>query len=133
MRFDHVPARTVRFWALLDTAVIALALPFTAPLFLAAIYWANGLLGYEASVPAFGTLQLFFVNLSGMLVAVWAAARLALPIGLLAFIDAIGRSAVGLLILWFLLARDAPPVLGLFVVTEWAGAVAQLRACLRRP
>lgn len=133
MRFDHVSPNTVRFWALLDTSVIALALPFTATLFLGAIYWINGLLGYEAKVPTFGDLQMFFVNLSGVLVAVWAFARLALPIGLLAFIDAIGRTVVALLIVWFVLVRDAPPALWLFVFTEGAGAIAQLRACLVVP
>lgn len=132
-RFDHVSPKTVRFWALLDTSVIALALPFTAKLFLGAIYAINGMLGHGSVVPEFGALQMFFVNLSGVLVAVWAFARLALPIGLLAFIDAIGRTAVALLIVWFVLAQDAPPVLWLFVFTEGAGAVAQLRACLAAP
>lgn len=129
-RFQHVSPRTVRFWAMLDTGVLSLALPFTATLFLNALYWINGLLGGEATAPAFGALQMFFVNLSGVLVGVWVAARLLMPIGLLAFIDVIGRTAVALLIVWFVLALDAPPVLWLFVFTEGIGAVAQLRACI---
>jgi len=133
MRFAHVSPRTVRFWAWIDTSVIVLALPITAKAFLALIYGLNGLLGFEAQVPAFGAIQMFFVNLAGMLVAVWAIARLVHPIGLLAFIDAIGRSAVAMLIAWYVLAEDAPPALWLFVFTEGAGAVAQLRACLREP
>ena len=133
MRFDHVSPQTVRFWAFVDTSVIVLALPFTAKAFLSLIYWANGLLGHEATVPGFGAIQMFFVNLAGMLVAVWAIARLVHPIGLLAYIDALGRSAVALLIAWYVLSEGAPPILWFFVFTEGAGAVAQLRACLREP
>ena len=133
MRFAHVSPRTVRFWAWIDTSVIVLALPITAKAFLALIYGLNGLLGFEADVPAFGAIQMFFVNLAGMLVAVWAIARLVHPIGLLAFIDAIGRSAVALLIVWYVLVENAPQALWLFVFTEGVGAVAQLRACLREP
>ncbi|THD01358.1 hypothetical protein B1810_19595 [Panacagrimonas perspica] len=123
----------MRFWAWIDTSVIVLALPITAKAFLALIYGLNGLLGFDAEVPAFGAIQMFFVNLAGMLVAVWAIARLVHPIGLLAFIDAIGRSAVAMLIAWYALVENAPQALWLFVFTEGAGAVAQLRACLREP
>ncbi len=133
MRFAHVSPKTVRFWAFIDTSVIVLALPFTAKAFLSLIYGLNGLLGFDATVPPFGPLQMFFVNLAGMLIAVWAIARLVHPIGLLAYIDALGRGAVALLIAWYVLVEGAPPVLYLFVVTEGAGAVAQLAACLRKP
>ncbi|MGQ0697331.1 MAG: hypothetical protein ACT4PZ_03710 [Panacagrimonas sp.] len=129
MRFDHVSPKTVRFWAMIDTGVIALALPVTAKAFLGLIYWVNGLLGFDSVVPEFAAIQMFFVNLSGVLVAVWAIARLVHPIGLMAFIDSIGRIAVALLICWFVLVERAPPVLWFFVFTEGIGAVAQLRAC----
>ena len=129
MRFDHVPPGTVRFWAWIDTSVIALALPFTAKAFLSIVYGINGLLGFETTVPAFGALQMFFVNLAGILVAVWAIARLLHPVGLLAFIDAVGRSAVALLIAWYVVVEGAPPALWCFVVTEGVGAIAQFRAC----
>lgn len=132
-RFRHVSPRTVRFWAMLDSGVLALALPFTATLFLNAIYWLNGLLGFEATAPTFGAIQMFFVNLSGVLVGVWVAARLLMPVGLLAFIDGVGRSLVALLIVWFVLTQDAPPILWVFVFTEGIGAVAQLHACLAAP
>ena len=132
-RFRHVSPRTVRFWAMVDSGVLALALPYTATLFLSAIYWLNSLLGGEAVVPAFGAIQMFFVNLSGVLVGVWVVARLMMPIGLMAFIDAVGRTLVALLIVWFVLAQQAPPVLWLFVFTEGIGAVVQLRACFAAP
>ncbi|MDH4459272.1 MAG: hypothetical protein QE272_11260 [Nevskia sp.] len=130
---DHVPAATVRFWALLDTGVLSLALPFTAPLFLGGLYWLNGLLGGVSSAPPLDPLALFFVNLSGVLVLVWVAARLLQPIGLLALIDAVGRVLVSLLIAYYIVIEGAIPALWLFVGTEMAGAIAQGRAVLRRP
>lgn len=130
---DHVPAATVRFWALLDTGVLSLALPFTAPLFLGFLYWLNGLLGGASTAPAFDPLALFFVNLSGMMVLVWVAARLLHPVGVLALVDAVGRVLVSALIAWYILIEGAIPVLWLFVGTEMAGAIAQGRAVLRRP
>ena len=133
MRFDHVSAGTVRFWAMIDTSVIALALPVTAKAFLGLIYDLNGVLGFADTAPDFAPMHMFFVNLSGVLVAVWAAARLLNPIGLMAFIDAIGRTAVALLIIWFTCTQEAPPAMWFFVLTEGLGAVAQMRACLRRP
>ncbi len=131
MRLNHVSPATIRFWALLDTSVIALALPVTAQLFLGVIYWLNGLMGFDHVMPAFAPIHMFFVNLSGILVAVWAFARLLNPTGLLGLIDAIGRSAVAMLIVWFIIIEDAPPALWLFVATEGLGAIAQFRACLK--
>ena len=133
MRFDHVSPGTVRLWAWIDTSVIVLALPFTAKAFLSVVYGLNGLLGFDSTVPAFGAIQMFFVNLAGMLVAVWAIARLLHPVGVLGFIDAVGRSAVGLLIVWYVVVEGAPPALWFFVATEWIGAIAQFRACLSTP
>ncbi|MBA4287236.1 MAG: hypothetical protein C0434_17095 [Xanthomonadaceae bacterium] len=130
---DHVPAATVRFWALLDTGVLSLALPFAAPWFIAGLYGLNGLLGGVSTAPAFDPLALFFVNLSGVMVLVWVAARLLHPVGVLALVDTLGRSLVSALIAYFILVEGAIPVLWLFVGTEMAGAIAQGRALLRRP
>jgi hypothetical protein len=135
MRFDHVPARTVRFWASLDSAVGGLvATPWGAQLFLGFLYWANGRLGGTAEAPLFTPLQLLFVCLMGALVSVWVVARWLHPVGLMAVIDGWGRSYVALLIVWFLLFRDAEPILWLFVFTEGIGGLAQLRtAYFRKP
>lgn len=128
---EHVPPRTVRFWALFDTGVLALALPFTAPLFLRGLYWLNGMLGGTAAVPALDPLAMFFVNLSGLMVLVWIVARLLHPSGTMALIDTIGRCAVSLLIAYYILFENVIPVLWLFVLTEMLGAVAQLRVLQR--
>lgn len=132
-RFEPVSPSLVRFWALVDAGVIALATPWTAQWFLGLLFWINGLLGADAQPPDFGPLQMFFVNLSGVMVGVWAAARLLHPVGILALIDGVGRLVVAVLLIGFVVGAGAPPVLWLFVVTEVAGAIPQLRACLRRP
>lgn len=129
MKYDHVSAGTIRFWAFLDTSVIALAIPLTANAFLSLLYGLNSAMGLAHEQPEFAPIQMFFVNLSGILVAVWAFARLLHPIGLLAMIDALGRTAVSALIVWFVVVQDAPPVLWLFVLSEGLGAIAQFRAC----
>lgn len=132
-RFAHVAPGRVRFWAMIDSGVLALATPWTATLFLGALYWVNGLLGYEATAPAFGTLQMFFVNLSGVMVGVWVVARLLNPAGIMALVDGIGRLLVALLLIAYILGAGAPPVLWFFVFTEVIGAIPQLRACLSKP
>ena len=129
MKLDHVPARTVRFWALFDSAVISLALPLTAQWFLSALFYVNGLLSHQDQPPAFDTLQMFFVNLSGVMVGVWVLARLLHPVGLMAWIDIWGRCMVSALLAWTVLGAGGPPVLWFFVFTEMLGAIAQWRAC----
>ena len=130
--YDHVPASTVRFWALLDSAVSwTLSLPPLAPYFLKSIYWLNGLLGGVSQPPPFEPIHLLFVSLTGSLVSVWVLARLLHPVGLLAVIDGWARLWVGASLIW-IMALGGPPVLWLFVVTEWAGALAQLRAAYRK-
>lgn len=131
-RYAHVPARTVRFWALIDSSVSwPLALPVMAPHFVAMLYWLNGLLGGASDPPVFEAMHLLFVCLTGCLVSVWVVARLLHPIGLMALIDGWGRTAVALVLVWLLLGYAAPPVLWLFVFTEGIGALAQLRAAYR--
>lgn len=129
MRFDHIPAKTVRFWALLDTSVTwMLAIPPLAPKFISFLYWANGLVGGGTTPPAFEPIHLLFVSLTGSLVTTWVIARLLNPIGLLAVIDGWARLWVGATLIWLILGYGAPPILWLFVFTEWIGTVAQLRA-----
>lgn len=132
-RHAHIPASTVRFWAWLDSAVtVMLALPPLAPKFIAMVYWLNGLLGGVATPPAFEPIHLLFVCLTGSLVSVWVIARLLHPVGLLAVIDGWGRLWVALLLAYVIIVMGGPQALWLFVFTEGAGTVAQLRAAYRR-
>jgi hypothetical protein len=130
---ERVRRRTVRFWALVDSAVsYTLALPPLAEHFVSMLYYLNGKLGGETMAPAFGPLQLFFVCLSGTLVSLWCLARYLKPIGLFALLDGWGRVWISLLIVYFVAFGGAPRVLLVFIVTEMLGAVAQLREVYRR-
>jgi hypothetical protein len=131
---DRVRRRTVRFWAMVDSGVsYPLALPPLAQHFIDVLYAINGKIGGDATAPAFSPMALFFVSLSGSLVAIWCVARYMKPIGLFAFIDGWGRVWISALIVWFVVVEGAPRVLLLFVATEMIGAVAQLREVYRRP
>ena len=133
MKLDRVRRKTVRFWAMVDAAVsYTLALPPLAEHFLSALYFMNGKLGGDPTVPEFLPIQLFFVCLSGSLVSIWCLARYLKPIGLFALIDGWGRVWISALIIYFVAFGGAPRVLLVFVVTEMAGAAAQLREVYKR-
>jgi hypothetical protein len=127
MNLDRVRRRKVRFWAIVDSSVsYTLALPPLAPHFISLLYMINGKLGGDPVAPAFTPMAMFFVSLSGSLVAIWCVARYLKPSGLFALIDGWGRVWVSLLILWYVVVEGAPRVLLLFIGTEMTGAVAQL-------
>lgn len=133
MNLDHVRPKTVRFWAWVDSSVTwTLALPPMAEVFIRTLYRINGWLGGEAVAPLFLPVQLFFVSLSGVLISLWVLARLLHPAPVLALLDGWGRVGVSALLLYFVLGAGAPPVLLLFVITEMAGAIGQLRDVYRR-
>jgi hypothetical protein len=132
MQFDHVPARTVRFWAWVDSSVSwPLAIPPLASRFLRILYHVNAWLGGAAAPPEFAPIHLFFVCLSGVLIGLWVIVRLVHPVGVLALADASGRMAVAALIGDFLIYAAAPPVLALFILTEVAGAAVQFAAVVK--
>jgi hypothetical protein len=134
MNLERVRRRKVRFWAIVDSAVsYPLALPPLAQHFIDVLYAINGKLGGEATAPAFTPMQLFFVCLTGSLVAMWCLARYYKPMGLFALIDGWGRVWISALIVWFVVLDGAPRVLLLFVVTEMIGAISQLHEVYRRP
>lgn len=133
MHLDRVRRKTVRFWAVVDVAVsYPLALPPLAEHFLSALYFLNGRLGGDPTVPEFGPIQLFFVCLTGSLVSIWCLARYLKPIGLFALVDGWGRVWISLLIVYFVAFAGAPRVLLVFVLTEMAGAVVQLYEVYKR-
>lgn len=134
MAYDHVSPRTVRFWALVDSSVAwPLAIPPLAEWFIRTLYTANGWLGGVSKAPVFEPIHLLFVCLLGGLVTVWVVARWMQPLGLFAWLDGWARAFVATLLLYFIICRDAPPVLYFFVFTELAGTVGQLGAVYRKP
>ena len=128
-RFDHIPTKTVRFWAWLDTAVTWMpAIPALSIYFLNGLYWMNGLLGGSATPPATEPIHLVFVSLMGSLVTLWCVVRIVWVQGWMAAADGWGRLWIGATLVWFIVGYGAPPILWMFVFTEWIGAFAQLRA-----
>ncbi|MGH8444303.1 MAG: hypothetical protein ACREVL_03500 [Solimonas sp.] len=126
-------ARTlVRGFAVLDVAVTApLAVPGLGALWLQLLLGGAGLLpppeAWSITPPA-----LLFAQLAGVLGACWNGARARWPDDRrLVGIDAVARVAVAVLLLFWLLS-GAPPVLGLFIVTELAGAAVAVGVLRRR-
>lgn len=133
LNLDRIRRRKVRFWAIVDSSVsYTLALPPLAEHFISLLYYANGKMGGDPVAPPITSLQMFFVCLSGTLIALWCIARYLKPIGLFALLDGWGRVWVSLLIVWFVAVESAPRVLLLFIITEMLGAVAQLHEVYRR-
>jgi hypothetical protein len=76
LNLDRVRRRKVRFWALVDSSVsYTLALPPLAEHFVSLLYYVNGKLGGDATVPEFTAIQMFFVCLSGTLIGLWCIVR----------------------------------------------------------
>ncbi len=135
MNLAGVRRRTVRFWALVDSSVsYTLALPPLAEHFVSMLYYVNGKLGGSSATPTLTPVGMFFVCLSGSLIALWCVARYVKPIGVFALIDGWGRVWISLLIVWFVTVESAPRVLLIFIVTEMLGAFAQLHEVyVRKP
>jgi hypothetical protein len=121
----------VRAVALFDLVVTAiLAFPVSGRGFVDLVFRLNGYFGGVSTSPAFDSVHWLFVNLAGVLGVVWALARLVEPSRLLASLDAAGRVAVSILILWYVVLGSAPGMSLAAVVTELAGAVVQV--CVAR-
>jgi hypothetical protein len=126
-------AGIIRAWAWLDLVVTALlAVPPLAMLFVQVLYALNGKLGGTVAAPQFAAVHWFFVCLAGVLGVAWSLARILQPLRPLGIIDASARLAVSGLILYFVLVRDAPVALLVFVVSELLGAGHQFWALRRR-
>lgn len=119
---------TVRAVALFDLVVTGLlAFPVSGRGFVDLLYRLNGYFGGVSTSPPFDSVHWLFVNLAGVLGVVWALARLLEPTRQLANLDTAGRLAVSILILWYVALGSAPGMSLVAVVTELAGAAAQVR------
>jgi len=105
-----------------------LALPFTARVFVGALYALSG----AHSAPELPGIAWFFVNLAGALGVLWALVRIARPEPWLARADALGRCAVATLIAGYLVAGALPALMAAFVASELLGAAAQAWVLGRR-
>ena len=105
-----------------------LALPFSAPVFVSALYALSG----AHSAPELPGIAWFFVNLAGALGVLWALVRIARPEPWLARADALGRCAVATLIAGYLITGALPALMAAFVASELLGAGAQAWVLRRR-
>lgn len=117
----------VRAFALLDLVVTGLlAVPWLSDRVLALVLTSFGLDGSPGEC-SFDPLMMTFVNLAGILGVLWNGRRYVAPTPDLVRWDMWGRVAVAALFVFYVLARDVPEILLLFVVTELAGAYAARR------
>ena len=130
------PLRWIRAIALFDLAVtLPLAIPGLSDAWVALLlsgFTLTGDLSWWQPLPLSTSI---FAVLAGLLAVLWNGCRAWRPEQrMLVGADACGRVAVAAALLYFLLVRDAPVALWLFVVSELVGALIELRAlsALRR-
>lgn len=104
-----------------------LALPGAAGLFLDLLDALGRWSGLAPPIEPFDPLQLFMVNLAGILGVTWNWTRWHTASYDLAKIDAVARIAVAALIVYYVVAMGATPVLLLFMVSELSGSAVEFR------
>lgn len=126
-RLERGYRRLVWWSALYDWLVTApFALPLTAAWQIAWLAALHQRLGLAGAVPAFAPAHLFFVNLMGSLVLVWATLRLRHPEPRFGLYDGIGRALFATWMLFYLLTGGLTGLVWLLVVPEIGWGVAQL-------
>lgn len=112
---------------------LAVTLPLALPFIGAA--WINALMGGFGWIPDYvvvlSPLSLLFLHLAGILAVLWNAARLWRPLPWLLLMDCVGRIAVALLFIGFLVAYPISPIFAVFAFTELVGAGIQRAAITR--
>ena len=124
---DQGAMRAIRAVALFDLAVtLPMALPGLSEVYAAWLLSDFGLLQSPAAWLPLPLTAAVFVVLAGILAVLWNGARALQPqLALLVRGDCAGRCAVAAAFMYFLLLRDAPTVLWLFVATELAGSAVE--------
>jgi hypothetical protein len=124
--------RWVRIVAVFDLlATGSLAIPVLSDYVLAFLLSGFGLDGKAADWLPIPLTTAVFCNLMGLIGVLWNGARVISPEPLLVRMDQFGRLAVAAALAYYLLCRDAPVVLWLFVASELIGSAVAWRA-LRR-
>jgi hypothetical protein len=125
--FDVKAVRLVAVFDLLVT--LPMAVPGLSEYYTAWLLSGFGLLQSPADWLPLPLSTAVFVVLAGILAVLWNGARALSPhLVLLVRGDCAGRCAVAAAFAYFLLARDAPAVLWLFVATELAGSAIEVKA-----
>lgn len=128
--FDKRYRRVVWFGGLYDLLVtFPFALPGLVAIQLATLETIQSGLGLTGKFPVFDPFQLFFLNLFGSIVTIWAVLRILKPEPLFGLADGVGRVVFSSLMLYYLVVWEIPQVVWLFVVPEILFGVAQLGGC----
>lgn len=121
--------RAVRWVALFDLAVTApMALPELSERWVSFLLSGFGFAGDPAAWRPLPMTTSVFCVLTGILGVLWNGCRALRPDPLLVRADVWGRYAVALALAYFLVQRQAPSPLWLFVISEVVGALIQRRA-----
>jgi uncharacterized membrane protein len=105
-----------------------LAFPFSAPAQLNLMFDMNKLLGFEGVMPTFEPIHILFVNLFGMLLAIWAGFRLLAFRPAYAVADFAVRVCVSVLLFWYATNGEVHRLVLLFLFAELLFALANFRA-----
>jgi hypothetical protein len=125
--FDMKAVRLVAAFDLIVT--LPMAVPGLSEYYTAWLLSGFGLLQSPVDWLPLPLSTAVFVVLAGILAVLWNGVRALRPdLALLVRGDCAGRCAVAAAFAYFLLARDAPAVLWLFVATELAGSAVELKA-----
>jgi hypothetical protein len=127
--------RSVRWIAWFDLVVTgAFALPFVAWPLIDIVMQAEGAMFGPTRVHALPQAPWsLFINLMGVLGIVWAIARLVVEDWRLIKIDAAGRIAVAIFIVYGLAVLNLPLLFGAFVISELGGSLIELVAIKQKP
>lgn len=125
--FNKRYRKIVWFGGLYDLVVtFPFALPGLVGIQLETLEKVQGALGLAGEFPTFDPFQLFFLNLFGSIVTIWAVLRIAKPEPLFGLTDGIGRAVFSSLMLYYLVVWGIPQVVWLFVIPEILFGMAQL-------
>jgi hypothetical protein len=128
-----IDMKAVRGVAAFDLLVtLPMAVPGLSEYYAAWLLSGFGLLQSPADWLPLPLSTAIFVVLAGILALLWNGARALQPqLAVLVRGDCAGRCAVAAAFAYFLLVRDAPAILWLFVATELGGAAIEARVLLR--
>ena len=128
-KYNYVRPGIVRFWAWLDlVSGLAMALPPIAYGFAKLIFTINRLIGGTAEMPVFAPIHWLMVFICGVFILNWGVVRLLYPIGLFALIDGYLKLWIGALLVYVIVALDAPLILWVFAFNAAISTLTQLTA-----
>lgn len=120
-------------FALLDLVLVGpMALPGVAHILVGLFILADGAVGFQSPLGQMNEAGMLFVNVVGVLAAMWAVARLKAPTALTMRIDSYARFAVALILIYYWAGLGPSVIFVLFLISEIGGAIVQLAALRKK-